>query len=90
MKATFSSTSSKSKCAADAVRTDDNLLDHSAEVIDLGFCTFGESFGEGIDLVKSLKWVHIAPERGYTPEQILDSRLSTISFAWTKQMPALH
>ncbi|KAI3874269.1 hypothetical protein MKX03_014301 [Papaver bracteatum] len=45
-----------------------------------------ESFGEGIDLVK---WVHSAPERGDTPEQILDSRLSTVSFAWRKQMLAV-
>ncbi|KAJ8640917.1 hypothetical protein MRB53_017611 [Persea americana] len=42
-----------------------------------------EAFGEGIDLVK---WVHGAPARGETPEQILDSRLSTVSFAWRKQM----
>lgn len=44
-----------------------------------------EAFGEGIDLVK---WIHNAPIRGETPEQILDSRLSTISFAWRKQMLA--
>ncbi|KAL3819803.1 hypothetical protein ACJIZ3_005708 [Penstemon smallii] len=44
-----------------------------------------ESFGEGIDLVK---WVHTAPARGETPEQILDSRLSTVSFAWRKEMLA--
>ncbi|RWR77738.1 putative ATP binding protein [Cinnamomum micranthum f. kanehirae] len=44
-----------------------------------------EAFGEGLDLVK---WVHGAPTRGETPEQILDSRLSTVSFAWRKQMLA--
>lgn len=42
-----------------------------------------EAFGEGVDLVK---WVHSAPARGETPEQILDTRLSTISFAWRKEM----
>ncbi|KAL2535063.1 Leucine-rich repeat receptor-like tyrosine-protein kinase PXC3 [Abeliophyllum distichum] len=44
-----------------------------------------EEFGEGIDLVK---WVHTAPMRGETPEQILDARLSTVSFAWRKEMLA--
>ncbi|KAL1569386.1 leucine-rich repeat receptor-like tyrosine-protein kinase PXC3 [Salvia divinorum] len=44
-----------------------------------------EAFGEGIDLVK---WVHSAPARGETPEQILDARLSTISFACRKEMLA--
>ncbi|KAH6772142.1 Leucine-rich repeat protein kinase family protein [Perilla frutescens var. hirtella] len=44
-----------------------------------------EAFGEGIDLVK---WVHTAPARGETPEQILDARLSTISFACRKEMLA--
>ncbi|KAL8459915.1 hypothetical protein ACS0TY_031716 [Phlomoides rotata] len=44
-----------------------------------------EAFGEGIDLVK---WVHTAPARGETPEQILDARLSTVSFAWRKEMLA--
>lgn len=44
-----------------------------------------EDFGEGIDLVK---WVHTAPARGETPEQILDAKLSTISFAWRKEMLA--
>ncbi|KAG8367895.1 hypothetical protein BUALT_Bualt16G0120300 [Buddleja alternifolia] len=44
-----------------------------------------EAFGEGIDLVK---WVHTAPSRGETPEQILDARLSTVSFAWRKEMLA--
>ncbi|KAL0337958.1 UNVERIFIED_CONTAM: Leucine-rich repeat receptor-like tyrosine-protein kinase PXC3 [Sesamum calycinum] len=44
-----------------------------------------EAFGEGIDLVK---WVHTAPTRGETPEQILDARLSTVSFAWRKEMLA--
>ncbi|OIT38110.1 PREDICTED: leucine-rich repeat receptor-like tyrosine-protein kinase PXC3 [Nicotiana attenuata] len=44
-----------------------------------------EDFGEGIDLVK---WVHGAPARGETPEQILDARLSTISFSWRKEMLA--
>lgn len=44
-----------------------------------------EEFGEGIDLVK---WVHTAPARGETPEQILDARLSTVSFAWRKEMLA--
>nr|GMC79381.1 leucine-rich repeat receptor-like tyrosine-protein kinase PXC3 [Ipomoea batatas] len=42
-----------------------------------------EAFGEGIDLVKM---VHGAPARGETPEQILDSRLSTVSFSWRKEM----
>ncbi|KAK1272079.1 Leucine-rich repeat receptor-like tyrosine-protein kinase [Acorus gramineus] len=42
-----------------------------------------EAFGEGIDLVK---WVHGAWGRGETPEQIMDSRLSTVSFAWRRQM----
>ncbi|XP_010257159.1 PREDICTED: leucine-rich repeat receptor-like tyrosine-protein kinase PXC3 [Nelumbo nucifera] len=45
-----------------------------------------EAFGEGIDLVK---WVHGAPARGETPEQILDARLSTVSFAWRKEMLAV-
>ncbi|KAL5708213.1 hypothetical protein ACHQM5_019032 [Ranunculus cassubicifolius] len=45
-----------------------------------------EEFGEGIDLVK---WVHNAPSRGETPEQILDARLSTVSYAWRKQMLAV-
>ncbi|CAA0842818.1 Leucine-rich repeat receptor-like tyrosine-protein kinase PXC3 [Striga hermonthica] len=44
-----------------------------------------EAFGEGIDLVK---WVHGAPTRGETPEQILDARLSTVSYGWRKQMLA--
>ncbi|KGN53848.1 leucine-rich repeat receptor-like tyrosine-protein kinase PXC3 [Cucumis sativus] len=44
-----------------------------------------EEFGEGVDLVK---WVHTAPSRGETPEQILDSRLSTVSFGWRKEMLA--
>ncbi|CAO2831735.1 unnamed protein product [Amaranthus hypochondriacus] len=42
-----------------------------------------EAFGEGTDLVK---WVQTAPSRGETPEQILDARLSTVSFAWRKEM----
>ncbi|KAK8919174.1 Leucine-rich repeat receptor-like tyrosine-protein kinase [Platanthera zijinensis] len=45
-----------------------------------------EVFGEGLDLVK---WVHDAPGRGETPEQIMDARLSTFSFAWRKQMLAV-
>ncbi|KAI0511366.1 hypothetical protein KFK09_011996 [Dendrobium nobile] len=45
-----------------------------------------EVFGEGVDLVK---WVHGAPGRGETPEQIMDARLSTVSFAWRKQMLAM-
>ncbi|XP_008776091.2 leucine-rich repeat receptor-like tyrosine-protein kinase PXC3 [Phoenix dactylifera] len=45
-----------------------------------------EIFGEGIDLVK---WVHSASGRGETPEQIMDARLSTVSFAWRKQMLAV-
>lgn len=45
-----------------------------------------EAFGEGIDLVK---WVHNASGRGETPEQIMDARLSTVSFAWRKQMLAV-
>ncbi|XP_058073690.1 leucine-rich repeat receptor-like tyrosine-protein kinase PXC3 [Magnolia sinica] len=45
-----------------------------------------EAFGEGMDLVK---WVHTAPSREETPEQILDSRLSTVSFTWRKQMLAV-
>ncbi|CAA2998302.1 leucine-rich repeat receptor-like tyrosine-kinase PXC3 [Olea europaea subsp. europaea] len=44
-----------------------------------------EEFGEGIDLVR---WVRTAPARGETPEQILDARLSTVSFAWRKEMLA--
>lgn len=44
-----------------------------------------EDFGEGVDLVK---WVHSAPLRGETPEQILDARLSTVSFGWRKEMLA--
>ncbi|CAN4089917.1 unnamed protein product [Withania somnifera] len=44
-----------------------------------------EAFGEGIDLVK---WVHGAPARGETPEQILEAELSTISFSWRKEMLA--
>ncbi|XP_062186837.1 leucine-rich repeat receptor-like tyrosine-protein kinase PXC3 [Phragmites australis] len=42
-----------------------------------------EGFGDGVDLVK---WVHTAPARGETPEQIMDPRLSTVSFAWRRQM----
>ncbi|KAH9301861.1 hypothetical protein KI387_013444, partial [Taxus chinensis] len=45
-----------------------------------------EAFGEGIDLVK---WVHNASSRKETPEQILDARLSTVSFAWRQQMLAV-
>ncbi|KAJ4745624.1 Leucine-rich repeat receptor-like protein kinase family protein [Rhynchospora pubera] len=45
-----------------------------------------ECFGEGVDLVK---WVHGASTRGETPEQIMDASLSTISFAWRKQMLAV-
>ncbi|XP_074306708.1 leucine-rich repeat receptor-like tyrosine-protein kinase PXC3 [Silene latifolia] len=44
-----------------------------------------EDFGEGIDLVK---WVQNAAQRGETPEQILDARLSTVSYAWRKEMLA--
>ncbi|KAK9726064.1 hypothetical protein RND81_05G187600 [Saponaria officinalis] len=44
-----------------------------------------EAFGEGMDLVK---WVQNAAQRGETPEQILDARLSTVSFGWRKQMLA--
>ncbi|KAL6141426.1 hypothetical protein ACLB2K_059714 [Fragaria x ananassa] len=44
-----------------------------------------EAFDEGVDLVK---WVHTAPMRGETPEQILDARLSTVSFGWRKEMLA--
>ncbi|XP_022746578.1 leucine-rich repeat receptor-like tyrosine-protein kinase PXC3 [Durio zibethinus] len=44
-----------------------------------------EDFGEGVDLVK---WVHGAPTRGETPEQILDARLSTVSFGWRREMLA--
>ncbi|KAK7831418.1 leucine-rich repeat receptor-like tyrosine-protein kinase pxc3 [Quercus suber] len=44
-----------------------------------------EAFGEGVDLVK---WVHSAPARGETPEQILDAKLSTVSFGWRKEMLA--
>ncbi|CAD6226143.1 unnamed protein product [Miscanthus lutarioriparius] len=45
-----------------------------------------EVFDEGVDLVK---WVHAAPARGETPEQIMDPRLSTVSFAWRRQMLAV-
>ncbi|KAE8726939.1 Leucine-rich repeat receptor-like tyrosine-protein kinase PXC3 [Hibiscus syriacus] len=44
-----------------------------------------EDFGEGVDLVK---WVHGAPARGETPEQILDAKLSTVSFGWRREMLA--
>ncbi|KAE8721095.1 Leucine-rich repeat receptor-like tyrosine-protein kinase PXC3 [Hibiscus syriacus] len=44
-----------------------------------------EEFGEGVDLVK---WVHGARARGETPEQILDARLSTVSFGWRREMLA--
>ncbi|KAI3667388.1 hypothetical protein L6452_42444 [Arctium lappa] len=44
-----------------------------------------EEFGEGVDLVK---WVQGAPSRGETPEQILDAKLSTVSFGWRKEMLA--
>ncbi|KAL5556236.1 hypothetical protein UlMin_038472 [Ulmus minor] len=44
-----------------------------------------DAFGEGVDLVK---WVQSAPSRGETPEQILDARLSTVSFGWRKEMLA--
>lgn len=44
-----------------------------------------DAFGEGVDLVK---WVHSASSRGETPEQILDARLSTVSFGWRKEMLA--
>ncbi|KAM1197419.1 hypothetical protein ACFX13_009130 [Malus domestica] len=44
-----------------------------------------EAFDEGVDLVT---WVHNAPARGETPEQILDARLSTVSFGWRKEMLA--
>ncbi|XP_076958442.1 leucine-rich repeat receptor-like tyrosine-protein kinase PXC3 [Bidens hawaiensis] len=42
-----------------------------------------EAFGEGVDLVK---WVQGAATRGETPEQILDAKLSTVSFQWRKEM----
>lgn len=45
-----------------------------------------EQFGEGTDIVK---WVHRASKRGETPEQIMDVKLSTVSFLWRKQMLAL-
>ncbi|KAF4356727.1 hypothetical protein F8388_022476 [Cannabis sativa] len=44
-----------------------------------------DAFGEGVDLVK---WVQTAPARGETPEQILDAKLSTVSFGWRKEMLA--
>ena len=44
-----------------------------------------EAFDEGVDLVK---WVHNALMRGENPEQLLDSKLSTVSFAWRKEMLA--
>ncbi|KAJ0259374.1 Leucine-rich repeat receptor-like tyrosine-protein kinase PXC3 [Hirschfeldia incana] len=44
-----------------------------------------EEFGEGVDLVK---WVHGASGRGETPEQILDAKLSTVSFASRREMLA--
>ncbi|KHF97470.1 hypothetical protein F383_36821 [Gossypium arboreum] len=44
-----------------------------------------DDFGEGVDLVK---WVQGAPVRGETPEQILDAKLSTVSFGWRKEMLA--
>ncbi|GKA34801.1 leucine-rich repeat receptor-like tyrosine-protein kinase PXC3 [Tanacetum coccineum] len=33
-----------------------------------------------------VKWVQGAPMRGETPEQILDAKLSTVSFGWRKEM----
>ncbi|KAA8517082.1 hypothetical protein F0562_017375 [Nyssa sinensis] len=60
---------------------------YSYGVVLLGILTtqlpVDEAFGEGIDLVK---WVHSALARGETPEQILDARLSTLSFTWRKEM----
>ena len=44
-----------------------------------------DAFGEGVDLVK---WVHSAPTRGETPEQILDAKLRTVSFGWRKEILA--
>lgn len=42
-----------------------------------------EMFGDGVDLVR---WVHGASARGETPEQILDARISTHSFASRQEM----
>ncbi|XP_038976067.1 leucine-rich repeat receptor-like tyrosine-protein kinase PXC3 [Phoenix dactylifera] len=45
-----------------------------------------EVFGEGMDLVK---WVHNASGRGEFLEQMMDARLSAVTFAWRKQMVAV-
>ncbi|MCO5581069.1 hypothetical protein L7F22_034945 [Adiantum nelumboides] len=45
-----------------------------------------ESFGDGLDLVR---WVHGASLRGEMPEQILDARISTQSFASRQEMLAV-
>ncbi|KAI5069595.1 hypothetical protein GOP47_0015896 [Adiantum capillus-veneris] len=45
-----------------------------------------ESFGDGLDLVR---WVHGASSRGEMPEQILDARISTQSFASRQEMLAV-
>lgn len=45
-----------------------------------------ETFGDGVDLVR---WVHGASARGETPEQILDARISTQSFAARQEMLAV-
>lgn len=42
-----------------------------------------EFFGDGLDLVR---WVHGASSRGEMPEQILDARISTQSFASRQEM----
>lgn len=45
-----------------------------------------ETFGDGLDLVR---WVHEASLRGETPEQILDARISTLSFGVRQEMLAV-
>ncbi|KAI5082717.1 hypothetical protein GOP47_0002460 [Adiantum capillus-veneris] len=45
-----------------------------------------EGFGDGVDLVR---WAHGASARGDTPEQILDSRISTESFVARQEMLAI-
>ncbi|KAJ1378660.1 Tyrosine-protein kinase, active site [Sesbania bispinosa] len=47
----------------------------------------GEALDEGV--VDLVKWVKGAPVRRETPGQILDGRLSTVSFRWRKEMLAV-
>lgn len=45
-----------------------------------------EAFGDGVDIVR---WVHGASTRGETPEQILDARISALSFPSRQEMLAV-